>query len=163
MDWIKERIGLDFDLVDHPKISLVGLHACGDLTINSLKLAANEPLVGGLVIMPCCYHRASLINANEFRNFPVSRTLGRIMEETRSSSSSSGTSPRGSVSPTFHRPFLRLACQQSVKKWQKMSEQEHSIHGNQMYSRALAGALAAAREASGTDSGEKDIVVVIFN
>lgn len=160
MAFIKEQIRIEFNL-ERPKIGLIGLHACGELTVDALKLAANEPLVQGLVIMPCCYHRMALVTETTFRSFPLSASLQSIMDNvtdtatTRSPTCAPlGTSAGRTLSslPIFHRPFLRLACQQSVKHWQRMSEVEHLMHGHRMYTRSLAGALATAAGASSATS-----------
>lgn len=148
MDFIKNAIRVQFSTTIK-KIALVGLHACGDLTITALKLAYNESMVRGLVIMPCCYHRMVLIeNSTEFQNFPLSQQLKKIVKETHSDTNR-WSCPQGSdleSSMVFQRPFLRLACQQSVKHWQKMDEVEHRIHGNEMFIRSLVGAMAKTGE-----------------
>lgn len=147
MDFIKEQISSEFNLRE-PRIALIGLHACGDLTVTALKLSVVGSLVKGLVVMPCCYHRMTLSNESEFQNFPLSAGLCRLMtdlaHQTRSPSvSQEADKHRRLTSPPFHRPFLRLACQQSITHWQKMSEEEHRIHGSRMYTRSLVGAIAA--------------------
>lgn len=151
MDFIKERITTEFNIPGHVRIVLIGLHACGDLSVTALKLATNESCVKGLVIMPCCYHRMMTLNEDEtiFCNFPLSDTLRRIMRdgdtnELMMGQSRSSACPEGSVTgqSPFYRPFLRLACQQSVKHWQRMNAEEHHIHGLRMYTRSLVGAMA---------------------
>ena len=131
MDFIRTSLLEDFHLTD-PKIALIGLHACGDLTPTALKLALESPQIEQLVIMPCCYHRMTLIREQQFQCFPMSRELQRIIR----SLSCSG-------SLAFHRPFLRLAAQQ-VAHWNKMRPEEHRLRGRGMFIRSLAGALVAA-------------------
>lgn len=138
--FIKEQVKAHFQLVA-PKIGLIGLHACGDLAVTAQKLAVNESSVTGLVIMPCCYHRMLFNDLNEFYNFPLSKSLGRIIRVENRSTPPEGPGSQGKLSPVFHRPFLRLACQQSIKHWQSMPEAEHRLRGISMYSRSLAGAL----------------------
>lgn len=146
MNFIKEQIATHFNLDIPYRVALVGLHACGDLSVTALKLATNELAVKALVIMPCCYHRMGTLTKEdkEFRNFPLSDTLRTIIRDR--SDTETGAAPKGSVTavPPLHRPFLRLACQQSVKHWQRMGEQEHRVHGNRMYTRSLVGALVSA-------------------
>lgn len=157
MEFIKERIMTEFNM-KNPNMGFIGLHACGDLTITALKLATANPDVHKLIIMPCCYHRMTLSSATEFQNFPLSRALTTIVDSKTVIMSSISRSvpmdsdPDSSASRAmFHRPFLRLACQQSVKQWQQMNGEEHRIHGNRMYTRSLVGALAAAgNELTGT-------------
>lgn len=133
MSFIKEQVREQFHLT-HVRVILIGLHACGDLTVTALKLSTMNPEnVNGLIIMPCCYHRMELIDDKEFRNFPLSGALQSIVKELNGSKHDHYSSP-------FHRPFLRLACQQSAKHW---SKQEHVIHGERMFKRSLVGALVA--------------------
>lgn len=145
VDFIKEQITTEFNIPGHvAKIALIGLHACGDLSVTALKLATNESCVKGLVIMPCCYHRMMTLNEDKtiFRNFPLSDTLRRIIRDTTElmmAQSKSSACPEGSVTG---RPFLRLACQQSLKHWQRMNAEEHHYHGLGMYTRSLVGAMA---------------------
>lgn len=116
---------------------LTGLHACADLSVTILKLFLEFDFVRGLIIMPCCYHRLEMLqegsNSEEdrFKNFPVSEALLKVFE-----SKDGGRFLR--------KYFLRLACQQSVACFIKMSEDEHREHGEQCLFRAIL--EAAARE-----------------
>lgn len=141
--FILDSVRAAFDCTD-TSIGLIGLHACADLTITAIKLVCCQNNTAGLhinrvVIMPCCYHKMSLINENEFANFPLSVTLCRAFNDDQSWTRNGA--PSGNSSHAFGRPFLRLACQQSARNWQKMTEFKHLRHGREMFGRALVDTL----------------------
>ncbi|XP_013112547.2 methyltransferase-like protein 25B isoform X1 [Stomoxys calcitrans] len=112
-------------------MAIIGLHACADLTITSIKLFLAMPYVRQLIIMPCCYHKMELCPKTlQFTNFPLSRCLKELVAKDKN------------YVNFLNRPFLRLACQQTLKRWQKCSRDEHTLHGREMFLRALADALA---------------------
>lgn len=125
---IKEDSDVDIEKLvwenfpEDERFCLVGLHACGDLTVDSLRLYLKMRSAVGLAIMPCCYHRIKIdnsvcdclrntveeeelsdlnVNGERFENFPLSTTFKRVFD-----------SEDGSF--FLRRPFLRLACQQPV-------------------------------------------------
>lgn len=108
------------------KIGLVGLHACADLSVEVLKLYSNLPNAACLVIMPCCYHRMNLVDADErrFHSFPASQ-LGL------------GLFKKYEAEGFLNQQFLRLACQQSLSSFVRMTEEEHRIHAQQCVHRAV--------------------------
>ncbi|XP_075167966.1 putative methyltransferase-like protein 25 [Haematobia irritans] len=117
-----------------PSTAIIGLHACADLTITSMKLFLEMSHVKNLIIMPCCYHKMKMSSNNlEFQNFPLSCALKEVLYEEHSNGSS--------YVHYLNRPFLRLACQQTVKRWQKSSKEQHEIHGLEMFLRGTAEAL----------------------
>lgn len=114
-------------------LAIFGLHGCGDLTVTAINLFLDMDRVKSLIFMPCCYHKMTPTPAdhNEFNFFPLSSELKTVLKE---------------YPPFLNRPFLRLAGQQSPAKWKEMSEQEHWLHGKNMFERALAEALLADDE-----------------
>ncbi|EDW01976.1 GH20155 [Drosophila grimshawi] len=111
--------------------TLIGLHACADLSINAMLLFLSIPQVQCLHIMPCCYHKLALTERGTFQNFPLSRALRSAMSADEALS--------------FNRPFMRLACQQTNSRW-RCDALKHTQHGTQMWTRALASALCDANE-----------------
>lgn len=110
------------------KACIIGLHACADLSITILELFAKLDCLNSLIIMPCCYHRIKLDRVEEnreyFQHFPVSRLYKELFEEFDGF--------------TFvKRPLLRLACQQSVSNFVRMSEKEHEVHAKNVLHRAI--------------------------
>ncbi|KAK9873945.1 hypothetical protein WA026_002298 [Henosepilachna vigintioctopunctata] len=110
------------------KICMYGLHACADLSAVILDLFLKLTNVKSLVIMPCCYHRLDLDKVIDeevyFKNFPLSDVLKSMFEKHKATS-------------FLRRPFLRLACQQTVKKFIDMSENEHIYHAENFMWRAV--------------------------
>ena len=80
-------------------MALVGLHCCGDLSADAIRIFLSIPSLSLLALVPCCFHKASLPNA-----------------------SMSGTGVAAS-------PFMRrLAVQDSFSKWKAHTESEHERH-----------------------------------
>ncbi|XP_052854775.1 methyltransferase-like protein 25B isoform X2 [Drosophila gunungcola] len=126
--------------LDRKTISIIGLHACGDLSINAMHLFLKMPRVQCLHIMPCCYHKLEVVNhgrdsdAKSFTNFPLSAALGKSVK-------------KSFKNPFLNRPFLRLACQRSTSNWWRdCTEGAHKEHGYRMYMRALAEAILNSTE-----------------
>lgn len=137
---MKHFIGLDSeDFIlsqfedDSTPIAFFGLHGCGDLTVTAIKLFLSMKRVTKLMFMPCCYHKMSPseLESNEFNFFPLSDKLKSIVT---------------SFPPFLNRSFLRLAGQQSPGKWKEMSDEDHWIHGKNMFERALVEALLTEDE-----------------
>lgn len=91
-------------------LAIIGLHCCGDLTVNAINLFIRMDNVKKLVIMPCCYHKLKPKNEEntDFFNIPLSSTLKKIMMSEEAS--------------FINRPFLRLACQQTTSRWDSRAE-----------------------------------------
>ncbi|KAJ8955752.1 hypothetical protein NQ318_008626, partial [Aromia moschata] len=107
---------------------IVGLHACADLSITILDLFTKLDFVNCLVIMPCCYHRIefeSVYGGKEyFKHFPASQLFKDMWENSEAEN-------------FIRRPFLRLACQQSVQSFLKMTGEEHTAHARSCMHRAV--------------------------
>lgn len=117
-------------------ISMIGLHACGDLAVNSMKLFLNVSEIKSLIMVPCCYHK--MLSVNNVRNidacnvnrelsywnFPVSKTVKDNIAALNSFVFLQG-------------PFLRLAGQATKSLWQNCSEEHHENHSFHVLSRAI--------------------------
>ena len=80
-------------------VALVGLHCCGDLSADVIRLFLSIPAITLLALVPCCFHKASPSNA----------------------------SMSGSVAAVS--PYMRrLAVQDSYGKWKVQTEAEHERH-----------------------------------
>ncbi|EDW72086.2 uncharacterized protein Dwil_GK10627 [Drosophila willistoni] len=115
------------------KMSIIGLHACADLSIVGMQLFLSMPLVQSIHIMPCCYHKLALRNLNDdsvFENFPLSAVLSKVVAAQ-------------SKPVHFNRPFLRLACQQTSARWRYNRSPGDGYH---MFARALAEAICDVGE-----------------
>uniref|UniRef100_A0A1B0B5B7 Methyltransferase domain-containing protein n=1 Tax=Glossina palpalis gambiensis TaxID=67801 RepID=A0A1B0B5B7_9MUSC len=118
------------------RLAIIGLHACADLTITSMKLFFKMPQVDHLIIMPCCYHKLEMCNTTfKFRNFPLSEAFKDALHNAQSHTVDNN------YVRYLNRPFLRLACQQTSKRWSKCSSEYHRLHGIEMFLRALAEAI----------------------
>ena len=105
---------------------MVGLHTCGDLTVNAIRLFMQLQTVKLMMLVPCCYHKMALVGENEFVNFPLSCALSELLADELCDC-------RGFLS----RPFLRLASQETASRWINMSEDEHKQHSENMMARAV--------------------------
>ncbi|KAH8351249.1 hypothetical protein KR059_012446 [Drosophila kikkawai] len=120
-------------------ISIIGLHACADLSINAMLLFLKMPKVRCLHIMPCCYHKLELRShgngvRDHITNFPLSKALHKSIQKTNQNL-------------FLNRPFLRLACQQTSSHWDRdCTAEAHEEHGYRMYMRALAEAVLNTTE-----------------
>lgn len=79
--------------------------------------------------MPCCYHRLetfpdSNCSNDKFKNFPVSDALREIYCVRNGGG-------------FLRRYFLRLACQQSVRSFCNMNEEQHKSHIDECLFRAI--------------------------
>lgn len=119
------------------KICLIGLHACADLSITLLRLFSTMSCVSQAIVMPCCYHRMK-ISSNSDQTIPKSR--GRETSETFENFPVShvlrgeyGNQPDKFLTGAF----LRLACQNSARSWEKMSLENHNTHSVAVMRRAV--------------------------
>lgn len=117
-----------FESIDTKSGCIIGLHACADLSLTILDLFTRMDAIKTLVIMPCCYHRIEVDRIVEdkeyFKNFPASETLKEIFDEYEAE--------------TFlRRPFLRLACQQTLGRIVNMSEEQHIKQARCLLFRAI--------------------------
>ena len=80
-------------------VALVGLHCCGDLSADVIRLFLSVPAVTLLALVPCCFHKAS----------PSMASMSR--------------------SVVAGSPYVRrLAVQDSYGKWKVQTEAEHERH-----------------------------------
>lgn len=113
-------------------LCMTGLHTCGDLTVDAIRIFFQLVSVKLLVLVPCCYHKMSLakdtaVIDGKFSNFPLSSSLCHLIH-----------SAAFCDSPSFLcRPFLRLASQETAARWQQWSEEDHKEHSLQVMARAV--------------------------
>nr|XP_023026858.1 uncharacterized protein LOC111514850 [Leptinotarsa decemlineata] len=78
--------------------------------------------------MPCCYHRIKSTDEDEsqehFVNFPSSKVLSCLFSEFE-------------ASKFMRRPFLRLACQLTIRSFVKVTEEENEILSRRFLFRAI--------------------------
>ena len=118
------------------EICLVGLHACGDLSIFISQIYLQMSIARLLVLVSCCYHKLSLKNLKEkkigtnekeyFNYFPLSNILKSAFQELNID-----------VGKLFTRPFMRLACQETSDRWFAMNEVMHYEHSFYVLARAV--------------------------
>ncbi|XP_023346604.1 methyltransferase-like protein 25 [Eurytemora carolleeae] len=97
-------------------VSLVGLHACGDLTPDLIKQFLKIKHIRNLVLVSCCYHKMK-------SNFPLSQKLKAAADETGFT--------------LFSGHLLRLAAQEPVSRWLRMSPGEHEMHARNVVFRSI--------------------------
>ncbi|XP_076297443.1 methyltransferase-like protein 25B isoform X1 [Lasioglossum baleicum] len=116
-------------------VCLIGLHACGDLSISASKIFRNMDAARIFVMISCCYHKLSLsndVNTNAsadrqyFNNFPLSACFKGVIDENNFD-----------IGCFLRQPFLRLACQESAERWTNMSAESHNKHSFYVLARAL--------------------------
>lgn len=107
---------------------IIGLHACADLSVTILELFLKLDFAKCLVIMPCCYHRININESDEeneyFENFPASMKLKELFNEFE-------------AAKFLRRPFLRLACQQTLYNFANMCDDDHEMHSRNLMHRAI--------------------------
>lgn len=147
---LQSNYGYGNDTLRPTTQAIIGLHACADLTITSMKLFLYTPEVRHLIIMPCCYHKMQMCATTlRFNNFPLSRSLKKVIavgeddnsDNEKKEQNGENDSVINNYSRYLNRPFLRLACQQTLKRWQNCTAEQHSRHGREMFLRAVAEAL----------------------
>ena len=114
------------------QVCMTGLHACGDLTVEAIRLFFQLASVKLLVIVPCCYHKMSLakniaVMEEKFCNFPLSSSLYHLVH----------SAAFCDAVCFLRRPFLRLASQETATRWQQWSEEDHKQHSLQVMARAV--------------------------
>jgi len=102
---------------------LVGLHCCGDLTPQLLKLFTKIETFSSLMLVSCCYHKMSP-NKEGFENFPLSAKLKAAVNSLDNPGVFSGF-------------MLRLGAQETIKRWSAMGQGEHKKHKNNVGFRAV--------------------------
>uniref|UniRef100_A0A0C9RSV0 Rrnad1_1 protein n=1 Tax=Fopius arisanus TaxID=64838 RepID=A0A0C9RSV0_9HYME len=115
-----EKLVEDFTGDENTNFCLIGLHSCGDLSNNALRLFKEMNRARVLVMMSCCYHKIEwLEDETRFKNFPMSRGLQQELERLENFQG---------VREVLGRPFMRLACQEPSEKWQDMTPEDHGVH-----------------------------------
>ncbi|XP_048265902.1 probable methyltransferase-like protein 25, partial [Bombus terrestris] len=116
-------------------VCLIGLHACGDLSIYASKIFRDMTAARVFIMVPCCYHKLSIskkikINVSTekqyFNNFPLSNCLKTIINNTDFD-----------IGSFLRQPFLRLACQEPADRWNNMSIETHNEHSFYVLARAV--------------------------
>lgn len=120
-----ETLGSDLNLLRNkkidfedtgPRVCMVGLHCCGDLTPTMLKCFQELDCIRSLCCVSCCYHRMKFDeNSRQFENFPVSSLVKRIIER---------------IAPGWNPgPFgMRLAAQETRARWCAQTSRDHETH-----------------------------------
>lgn len=105
-------------------IGMISLHSCGDLTPSMMKVfEKNKEGFKFMAAFSCCYHSmVKLTNSEGFKNFPMSQSLIKIMNNECFELSIFG---------------LRLACQQNISTLTKKDKQEQDLHMKQVAYRAI--------------------------
>lgn len=132
-DTIESTLRREFPDVS-TNVCLIGLHACGDLSINASRLFCKMKSVKLCILISCCYHKLSICdNARSstqrkqyFHNFPTSASLREVI-----------ATCDFDVGQFLRVPFLRLACQESADKWRDMSREKHDEHSFYVLARAV--------------------------
>lgn len=127
--FIEKSIKEQFPEYSIEKVSIVGLHACADLSVTILNILLEMRNATNLVIMPCCYHKMNLkvtdaFEREYFENFPVSDSFKKMMVKYDGFS-------------FLKRFFLRNACQKTNSSWKVMTGDEHKLHAVNFMFRAV--------------------------
>ncbi|CAK9833151.1 Methyltransferase-like protein 25B [Anthophora retusa] len=116
-------------------VCLIGLHACGDLSVHASKIFRDMKAARVFIIVPCCYHKLSIsksikINSSKekqyFKNFPLSSCLKTVINNYNFD-----------IGLFLRQPFLRLACQEPADRWCNMSTKTHNEHSFYVLARAV--------------------------
>lgn len=113
-------------------LCMTGLHTCGDLTVDAIRLFFQLASVKLLIMVPCCYHKMSMVKditmtGEKFCNFPLSSSLCHLVHSSAFCDSLC----------FLRHPFLRLASQETATRWQQWSEEDHKQHSLQVMARAV--------------------------
>ena len=88
---------------------LVGLHACGDLSVGTLNLFASNPSIHGVCLISCCYHK--------MKQFPVSKTYQKCCAEINITTEHENQSSSKDYSCITSTHALRLASQEPFSRY----------------------------------------------
>ncbi|KAL5019616.1 hypothetical protein ScPMuIL_002508 [Solemya velum] len=109
----------DFGVRIQPRVCMIGLHCCGDLTPTMMEFFAELECVRVLCCVSCCFHRMELEESgNNIKNFPMS---------TKVKSSVAQVGVDGSVF-SLTKYGLRLAAQETRSRWRHQTESDHKFH-----------------------------------
>jgi hypothetical protein len=109
-DAVANREALTSHLGESP-VAIVGLHCCGDLSTNVLRLFQSWKAAKLLCVVPCCYQKMALAGAS---SAPPMSAFARTH-----------LSHLGSDSHVFSHFSLRLAGQETYEKWADMTLAHH--------------------------------------
>jgi len=112
---------------------LVGLHCCGDLTCDLLKIFSESEKCSSLMVVSCCYHKMRYKPSQALPvNFPLSTKVGSSIAKFPELHPKSSMQLDG----FFNVFMLRVAAQQTIESWLGQSEAEHGEHMNNLGFRA---------------------------
>ncbi|EZA49271.1 Protein RRNAD1 [Ooceraea biroi] len=119
---------------DATETCLIGLHACGDLSISASRIFCKIKSVKLFILISCCYHKLSVSKSvriplqekQYFHNFPTSDCLREVI-----------ALHDFDTGQFLRAPFFRLACQESAEKWRDMTEEKHVEHSFHVLARAV--------------------------
>ncbi|BFZ09718.1 hypothetical protein BsWGS_12755 [Bradybaena similaris] len=100
-----------------PKVCLIGLHCCGDLSSSMLSLFHHVDCVRALCCVCCCYHKMAFTDG-KFLKFPMSLSCQKHYQELQKSLALWQLSPC-----TF-----RLGAQETRCRWRAQTSDDHANH-----------------------------------
>jgi len=105
-------------------LCLIGLHCCGDLTCNILKMFASNSEFESVAVVSCCYHKMTL--CSEISQFPMSSQVKLSLQSCN-------------MLPTklFTKFTMRLAAQENIVKWKNQTKEDHLKHMKNVCYRAV--------------------------
>ncbi|KAK7862668.1 hypothetical protein R5R35_009241 [Gryllus longicercus] len=113
------------------EVCMIGLHTCGDLSAVAVDLFMHTPQLRLMVLVPCCYHKLATLEEKDrcgpnVVNFPLSEELTNVLKE-----------EFDGFEEYLGASFLRLASQESCRRWQHWTEEQHQQHSENLMSRAV--------------------------
>ncbi|KAH9499041.1 hypothetical protein Btru_005493 [Bulinus truncatus] len=111
---------------DLPRVCLIGLHCCGDLTPALLSLFHSASCVQSLCCISCCYHKMAY-SSGFYPSFPLSSVVKKKFTGIKK------------IHPSWHITpcTLRLGAQQTRASWLNQSAEDHMNHLRHVAFRAL--------------------------
>ncbi|KAK3790011.1 hypothetical protein RRG08_016328 [Elysia crispata] len=109
-----------------PRVCLIGLHCCGDLSPTMLALFHQVPSVRAVCCVSCCYHKMSCVS-DELSSFPLSSSCKKIYDTLKTEGLSWHISPQ----------TLRLGAQETRSRWRQQTEEDHFDHVRHVAYRGL--------------------------
>ncbi|XP_049545105.1 uncharacterized protein LOC125956881 [Anopheles darlingi] len=126
--YLQDTLAKYFPSESSPTATIVGLHACADLSVLAMRHFVLCPTIQELIIMPCCYHKMMLKSDGQtFLNVPLSEELAAALDFVKGD--------------FISRSFLRLASQQTAARWKTLTVKDHQHHGQVMFHRGLVDAI----------------------
>ncbi|CAL1547513.1 unnamed protein product [Lymnaea stagnalis] len=109
-----------------PRVCLIGLHCCGDLSSAVLSMFNAVSCVRALCCVCCCYHKMAY-SEGCFLNFPMSQMAKIQYIEVKH------------IHPNWHvSPYtLRIGAQQTRGSWENQNRADHETHTRHVAFRAL--------------------------